>query len=95
MASPWQWYGAGWWWRLEHATGWIHWMRQGGWTPGEGGHRARPPREPGCLVQLETGFTGNALCRTAACPHEAYVAFQRRLQWEYGAKLRPAMVIRT
>ena len=61
----------------------------GGYTPGEGGHRSRPPREEGCILQLELPFTANHLCRLAACPHTAYEQFKAELA-SSGVQLRTA-----
>ncbi len=65
--SSWQFGGAAWWWRVHRPTGWREWLRQGGWTPGEGGHMWRDPRPPGCFLQLAVPFTANALFRIDVC----------------------------
>ena len=84
----WQWHGAGWWFREHHQSGWLEWRREGGWTPGEGGHRSRPPRDEGCICQLELPFSANWLCRLAACPHDAYVALQAEVTSEFRVTLK-------
>ena len=88
MYGGWQWGGAGWWFRIDQASGWEEWTRQGGFTRGEGGHRSRPPREEGCILQIDLPFTANNLCRAAACPHAAYVAFQAELEASLGVTLK-------
>ena len=88
MFGTWQWAGAGWWYRVDRRSGWQEWSRVGGYTPGEGGHRARAPREEGCILQLDLPFTANHLCRMAACPHTAYTSFCDELWARFGVRLR-------
>ena len=88
MSGRWEWYGAGWWFQTDPGSGWVKWARVGGFTPGEGGHRSRPPRAEGTILQMDLPFTANHLCRSAACPHTAYVAFQEELYNELGVRLR-------
>ena len=88
MAGPWQWGGAGWWSREHWPSGWVEWVRIGGFTPGEGGHRARVPRDEGCFLSLDLTFTANWLCRLAACPHEAFLSLQQQLVNDLGVTLR-------
>ena len=88
MFSNWEWFGEGWWHRTDLQSGWVQWRRVGGFTPGEGGHRSRPPRAEGTILQMDLPCTANRLFRLAACPHTAYVAFQQELKDELGVKLR-------
>ena len=64
-----------------------------GWTPGEGGHRHREPREEGCVLQLEVPWTANGLTRLAAWPHAAYLELQQELERDFEARLRSTTLV--
>ncbi len=88
-----EWQGAGWWRRRDNQSSWEEWIRQGGWTRGEGFHRVVPrhPNEPHCFLQLEVPFTANHICKEAACPHDSYKQLQERIWVETWCRLRPAI----
>ena len=88
MFGAWQWWGEGWWHRTNQQTGWVEWRRVGGYTPGEGGHRSRAPRAEGTILQMDLPYTANFFFQSAACPHDAYVAFQEELFRDLGVRMR-------
>ncbi len=74
--------------RLDTQTQWEDWIRQGGWTRGEGFHRRQERHPPGMFMQVEVPFTSNGLFKLAVDPHAEYVSFQEYLRYMYEVKLR-------